>query len=205
MRAKIITIVAVLAVVVGLVVLIQFTASSSAPQQGDTPDPVRGDTAATVTIEEYGDFQCPACKSLEPSLKQVLQAFPGQVKLVFNDYPLRSVHPNAAEASEAGQCAFAQNLFWEYHDMLYQHQSEWSSLESPTSTFVDYATQLNLDTAAFQTCMDNDTTVAAIKEDEREGLGAKINSTPTLFVNGERLVGPSYEDLRAKVAEQLGQ
>lgn len=205
MRAKIITIASVLAIVVGLIVLIQFNASSSAPEQGATPDPVRGDSTATVVIEEYGDYQCPACKTLEPTLKQVLQEFSGKVQLVFNDYPLRSIHPNAAAASEAAQCAFAQNTFWEYHDMLYQHQSEWSGVGDPTSTFVDYATQLGMDGSAFQTCLDTDATVEAIKEDEREGIGAKINSTPTVFVNGERLVGPSYEDLRTTITEQLGE
>lgn len=205
MRAKIITIVAVVAVFIGLIVLIQYTASSSSPEQGTTPDPIRGDATATVIIEEYADFQCPACKTLEPALTRVLQEFPGEVKLVYNDYPLRTIHPNAAGAAEAGQCANNQNRFWEYHDLLYQKQTAWSDLDAPDSTFVTYATDLGLDTAAFQTCLDGDSTVASVKEDEQEGLKAKVNSTPTLFVNGERLVGPSYETLRAAVAKQLGQ
>ena len=205
MRAKLITIVAVLLVFVGLIVLIQLNASASTPVQGPTADPVRGDATATVTIQEYGDFQCPACKSLEPTLMKVLQEFPGQVKLVYNDYPLRSIHPNAAAAAEAGQCANAQNRFWEYHDLLYQKQSSWEELGNPDTTFVQYATDLGLDTAAFQSCLDGDTMIASVKEDEQEGIKAKVNSTPTLFVNDERLVGPSYETLRAAVANQLGQ
>lgn len=205
MRAKIITIAAVVLVFVGLIVLIQWNASASGPVQGGTADPVRGDASATVTIEEYSDFQCPACKSLEPTLKQVLQEFPGQVKLVYNDYPLRTIHQNAAAAAEAGQCANNQNRFWEYHDLLFQKQTSWEDLSDPTSTFVTYATDLGLDGATFQSCLDNDEMVASVKEDEQEGTKAKINSTPTLFVNGERLVGPSYETLRAAVAKQLGQ
>ncbi|MBI4408024.1 MAG: thioredoxin domain-containing protein, partial [Candidatus Kerfeldbacteria bacterium] len=115
MRAKVITVVSILVVVVGLIALIQFNSSSKAPVQGATADPVRGDTTAPVTIEEYSDFQCPACKSLEPVLEKVLQDFPGQVKLVYNDFPLRTIHPNGAIAAEAGQCALVQDKFWEYH------------------------------------------------------------------------------------------
>ena len=205
MRAKVITVVSILVVVIGLIALIQFNSSSKAPVQGVTVDPVRGDTAAAVTIEEYSDFQCPACKSLEPVLEKVLQDFPAQVKLVYNDFPLRTIHPNGAVAAAAGQCAFAQNAFWEYHDILFQRQNLWSPETDPDTIFTDYALELGLDGAIFSACLTSDETVAAITEDEAEGKKANVSSTPTLFVNGERLIGPTYDTLYAAVAKELGQ
>lgn len=205
MRAKIVTIISIAVVAIGLIALIQFKASSDAPTQGQTADPVRGETTAAVTVEEYSDFQCPACKQLEPTLTKVLQDFPGQVKLVYNDFPLRTIHPNGAAAAEAGQCAFAQNKFWEYHDVLFQRQSLWSVETNLEAVFTGYAVELGLDETAFSACLTNDETIASITEDETEGKQASVNSTPTLFVNGERMIGPTYDELRATVAKYLGQ
>lgn len=205
MRAKIVTIVSIALVTIGLIALVQFNASSDGPTQGQTADPVRGETAAAVTIEEYSDFQCPACKQLEPTLTKVSQDFPGQVKLVYNDFPLRTIHPNGAVAAEAGQCAFAQNKFWEYHDLLFQRQSLWSAETNLDALFTGYAVELGLDEVTFSACLANDETVASITEDETEGKQASVNSTPTLFVNGERMIGPTYDELRATVAKYLGQ
>jgi len=205
MRAKIVTVISILVVTIGLIALIQLNTSTDAPVQGLTADPVRGDAAATVMIEEYSDFQCPACKQFYPTLKQILQEFPGQVKLVYNDFPLRTIHPNGAAAAEAGQCAFAQDAFWEYHDLLFQRQSVWSPELELDPIFTGYAVELGLDEATFSACLASDSTVASITEDEAEANQASVNSTPTIFVNGERMIGPSYDDLRAKVAEQLGQ
>lgn len=205
MRAKIVTVVSIVVVTIGLIALIQFNASSDVPTQGPTPDPVRGEASATVTIEEYSDFQCPACKQLHPILKQILQEFPGQVKLVYNDFPLRTIHPNGAAAAEASQCAFAQSAFWEYHDLLFQRQSDWSEATDLDPLFTGYAVELGLNEATFSACLANDETIASVVEDETEGKQASVSSTPTLFVNGERIIGPSYDELRAAVADRLGQ
>ncbi|MFA6475102.1 MAG: DsbA family protein [Patescibacteria group bacterium] len=205
MRVKIITVICVLAIMVGLIALIQWKASTSSPVQGSTADPVRGDDTAKVSIQEYSDFQCPACKALEPNLKKVLQEYPGQVKLSYNDFPLRQVHPSGALAAEAGQCAYAQNRFWDYHDLLFQRQSEWPIADNVETTLADYAAELGLDRDKFQQCLNDDSTLASISEDETEGNNAKITSTPTVFVNGTRLVGPTYDQLHAEVAKQLGQ
>lgn len=205
MREKIIVISIIGAIFIGLIAFIAWSNSTAAPVQGDLADPVRGDATATVTIEEYSDFQCPACKSLEPTLKQILQEFPGQVKLIYNDYPLRQLHPNGAAAAEAAQCADAQQRFWDYHDLLFQYQSAWAVETDPTVSFISYAEQLGLDITTFQTCLDSDSTLASIQQDETEGAAAKISSTPTIFVNGDRMVGPSYDELRKQVAAALGQ
>ncbi len=205
MRAKVITVVSILVVVIGLIALIQFNSSSKAPVQGVTADPIRGDTTAPVTIEEYSDFQCPACKSLEPVLEKVLQDFPGQVQLVYNDFPLTTIHDHAVATAEAGQCALAQDKFWEYHDLLFQRQSLWAQATDITAVLTEYAVELGLDSTQFSTCLASDETVPSITEDTAEGKQAKVSSTPTLFVNGERLIGPTYDTLHAAVAKELGQ
>lgn len=205
MRAKIITIVSMVAVFIGLIVLIQFTNSSKTPTQGGTADPVRGDANAELTIQEYGDFQCPGCRQLHGTLKQVLKDYPGKVKLQYNDYPLRTIHGNAGAAAEAGQCALAQNKFWEYHDVLYEQQGVWEKASDPTDAFVNYAKNLGLNDADFRTCVTSHATKASVEEDELEGQAAAVNSTPTIFVGEERLVAPSYDELKVSIDAHLAQ
>jgi len=89
-------------------------------------NPVRGSADAPVTIVEFSDFQCPYCARVEPTVEQVMQQYQGKVKLYFRDFPLSSIHPYAEQAAEASRCAGEQGKYWEYHDMLYQKQTEWA-------------------------------------------------------------------------------
>jgi protein-disulfide isomerase len=156
----------------------------------DTTDPVRGLDTAPVVIEEYSDFQCPACAAAEEALPQVLAAFPTQVKFVYNDYPL-SIHPNARPAAEAAQCALAQGKFWDFHDRLFSEQASWSgkSKADAVETFKQYASDLSIDTSVYASCLDNGERRADVNRDVTEGNARKVNSTPTFFVNGVKSVG----------------
>lgn len=205
MRAKIITAVIVLLVIIGAAALIKYGNTTSAPVQGASADPVLGSTTAQLTIEEYADFQCPACKQLSSKIEKVVKDEGGKVKLVFNDFPLTQ-HAHALQAAVAGQCALAESndKFWEYHDVLYAQQDTWSKLSDPTDQFITYADQLSLDKDTFSTCLKNQTTLTAINEDMSEGTNARINSTPTLFIGDERVVGVSdYASLKAIVDKHL--
>ncbi len=161
----------------------------------DTTDPVRGLENAPVVIEEYSDFQCPACAYAEATLPEVLSAFPTQVKLVYNDYPL-SIHPNARPAAEAAQCALAQGKFWDFHDRLFSEQSTWSgkSKNEALDIFKQYAKDLSLDGDAFAACVDNGERRTDVNRDVTEGNARKVNSTPTFFINGEKSVGAKTLD-----------
>lgn len=172
-------------------------------------DPVRGATNPQVVIQEYGDFQCGACKQAEPVLKKILETYPNDVQLVFKDFPLRGTHLLAQAASEAALCANTQNKFWEYHDALYDQQTSWVSL-SPND-FQDFlktlATQVSVsDTAAFDTCVDKRETRASVDADVAIGESLRVQSTPTFFVNGERVVGAvPFEEFKKIIEKKLAE
>ncbi|MFH0952491.1 MAG: thioredoxin domain-containing protein [Patescibacteria group bacterium] len=166
-------------------------------------DPYQGKAEAAVVVQEYSDFQCPACAAAQTSVTTVMDKYSDQVKLVFQDFPLNSIHANAENSALAAQCAFAQDNFWPYHDLLYTRQSEWSSLSKPEAIniFKSFADQLGLDVGIFTSCLDNKDPAGSVDEDIREADKQNINSTPTFFVNGERLVGG--KDLLTAVEEAL--
>ncbi|MFH0853001.1 MAG: thioredoxin domain-containing protein [bacterium] len=166
-------------------------------------DPSKGLDAASVVIEEYSDFQCPACAAASNTVSQIVDDQPSDVRLIYNDFPISS-HKNARPAAEAGQCAFAQGKFWDFHDRLFADQGVWNGLNS--GEFVDvlktYASDLSLDTEAFGSCLDNNEQSDAVNKDVSEANSRKVNSTPTFFVNGERYVGGrSYDDWMTVVEE----
>ncbi len=149
-------------------------------------DPVKGKAEAPVQLVEYSDFQCPYCKDLVPMLNKVLTDYGDQISVEYNDFPLIQAHPNAMAAAEAAQCALQQHKFWEYHDTLFNQQTSWNALPDPTSNFVQYAVELQLNSDQFSQCLNNHEQKATVTEDIAEGNSKRISGTPTLFVNGEK-------------------
>lgn len=99
------------------------------PVKKDVPmgnAPIRGE--GSITVIEYSDFQCPFCARSYPTMGQVLKDYAGKVKLVYKHFPLNSIHPKAQKAAEASECAKDQGKFWEFHDKLFENQTEWASL-----------------------------------------------------------------------------
>jgi protein-disulfide isomerase len=144
----------------------------------------RGAKDAPVTIIEFSDFQCPYCKNATTTVKQVLDKYPGKVRLVFRDFPLASIHPLAPKAHEAARCAADQGKFWEYHDVLFERSPKLSPAE-----LKQYAQELKLDSAAFAQCLDSGKHVAEVDKDTQEGAGLGLTGTPSFFINGRQLVG----------------
>lgn len=144
----------------------------------------RGEKNAPVTIVEFSDFQCPFCKTATATIKQVLDKYPGQVRLVFRDFPLVSLHPQAPKAHEAARCAAEQGKFWEYHDVLFERSPRMAPQD-----LKQYAQELKLDTAAFNQCLDSGKYVAEIDKDTKEGAGLGLTGTPSFFINGRQIVG----------------
>ena len=120
--------------------------SSDSPNGSDTPltgalsssDWVRGNAASTVTLIEYGDFQCPACAQYHPVIKALKDEFGENVAFGFRHFPLSQSHPNARAAARATEAAGLQGKFWEMHDILFERQTEWAPKPNPRSTFVSY-------------------------------------------------------------------
>jgi protein-disulfide isomerase len=144
----------------------------------------RGPKDAPVTIVEFSDFQCPFCKSANTTVKQVLDKYPGKVRLVFRDYPLASLHPQAPKAHEAARCAADQSKFWEYHDVLFERSPKMSVPELKR-----YAQELKLDATAFDKCLDSGKHTAEVDKDFQEGAGLGLTGTPSFFINGKQIVG----------------
>ena len=162
-------------------------------------DPSLGDPSAPVTIVEFSDFQCPFCRQVAPTLKQVRDKYGDKVRIVWKDFPLTQIHPEAFKAAEAAHCAGDQGRFWEYHDRLFANQEalEPDSLKS-------YASNLGLDVAAFTTCLDSSKHGPRVGEGVSQGTRLGVNSTPTVYVNGRMLSGAQpLETFSALIEEEL--
>lgn len=148
---------------------------------------VRDTSANGVELLVYGDFQCPVCRPFYYIEKQVLDKYPGQIKLTFRNFPLDSIHPNARAASRAAEAAGLQDKFFEMHDMLYENQDEWAALSSAQPTFEQYAITLGLDIAKFKDDFASKTVNDIINADKKDGEDRGVDGTPTYFLNGEKL------------------
>jgi protein-disulfide isomerase len=155
-----------------------------------TDAPALGDPKAPVTIVEYSDFQCPVCRHLHDVLRGMLPKYAGKVRVIFKDFPLEQLHPWARTAAIAARCAYNQSpsAFWKLYDLIYDNQ-EVISAENAWTKMVDYATQSGLDAAAFRGCMAGPEAAAAVNASHANGEKLEVNSTPTVFVNGRRMVG----------------
>ena len=161
-------------------------------------DPYMGPKDAPVTIIEFSDFQCPYCKKVQPALKQLMHEYQGSVKLVFRDFPLRNIHPQAQKAAEAAQCAAEQQQFWPFHDKLF------AAAELQPENLKQYAQELGLNTAQFNTCLDAGKYAEEVEHDLQDGLNAGVNATPSFFVNGQPVSGAvAYEQFKEAVEDAL--
>jgi len=152
--------------------------------------PVIGDAKAPVTLVEYSDFECPVCRGLHDALRSLLPNYSGKVRVVFKDFPLEQIHPWARTAAIAGRCAYQQDpkVFWKIYDLIYDHQEIISAANAWTK-MMDYAGQSGLDADTFKSCMASPEAAAAVNASRENGQQLEVNSTPTVFVNGRRLVG----------------
>ncbi len=163
-------------------------------------EPARGGPAgAPVTIVEFSDFECPFCGRVEPTLKKVRETYGDKVRMVFKQFPLTNLHPQAQKAAEAALCAQDQGKFWELHDAMFGDQKnlEIADLEAK-------AQKLGLDAASFKRCLESGSKAAAVTEDVRQGSVAGVSGTPALFVNGQLVSGAvPYEKLAETIDQEL--
>jgi protein-disulfide isomerase len=162
-------------------------------------DPSIGPSSAPVTLVEFSDFQCPFCQRVAPTLKQVKQTYGDKVRVVWKDFPLTQIHPQAFKAGEAAHCAADQGKFWEYHDRLFANQQ---ALQ-PTD-LKKHAADLGLDAAAFGACLDSSKHGERVRDGVAEGSRLGVNSTPTIYINGRVLSGAQpYDVIAAVIDEEL--
>jgi protein-disulfide isomerase len=159
--------------------------------------PTRGPADAPVTIVEFSDFHCPYCRQVQPVLDQVRRKYGNRVKLVFRDYPIDVLHPQARAVAEAARCATEQGRFWEFHDLVFK-----GSPDATAALLDGYAKSLGLDTAAFASCRTSGKYKAAVTSSTDEGAELGITGTPTFFINGRMVVGALPLDAFSKVIDE---
>lgn len=159
----------------------------------------KGPKEAKVTLVEFADFQCPACKAAQPIVTRTMQKYGDKVQFVFRHFPL-PMHKHARIAAQAAEAAGDQGKFFEMYDMLFQGQADWETSDKPMDTFVVYAEKLELDTEKFKKTVEENAHNEKIQSDVNEGNSIGVNSTPTFFLNGEKLAGiPNESELFAKI------
>jgi protein-disulfide isomerase len=151
--------------------------------------PSTGDPKAAVTLVEFSDFECPICRSLHDIMRGITQNYP-QVRVVFKDYPIEVLHPWARTAAIAGRCAYQQNpaTFWKMYDLIYDNQDIISAANA-WMKMTEFAGQAGLNADTFRSCMAGPDAGAAVDASRANGQKLDVNSTPTIFVNGRRMVG----------------
>ncbi|HKC56592.1 MAG TPA: DsbA family protein [Vicinamibacterales bacterium] len=171
---------------------------------GVDDDPMLGSPDAKVLIIEFGDYQCPSCrmfwKDVEPRLKKDY-IDTGKVKLVFRDYPIVQIHPEALLAAEAVDCAGEQKKYWEYHDKVFREQYNKGDdlVRFKADDLKKWAKDTKLDQAKFDQCLDSEKYKSEILKDKADGDAVSVQGTPTFFINGHVIGGaqpyPAFKTL----------
>lgn len=170
-------------------------------------EPMLGDENASVTVVEFGDFYCPSCKSFTDGVKPRLESNyieTGYVKFYYLDFPLSFHNPQATAASVAAECTYQQNnsQFWPVHDTLYDQQRNIDYTPDRLTELVRDNTE-GLDYEQLRSCISNQETKDRVDEDQREGLNAGVQGTPTIFVNGEEASDFTYDTLSSMIDSEL--
>ena len=153
------------------------------PPVGDQ-DHIAGNPDATITLVEYGDFECPFCGMAHPIVKAVRRALGDRLRFVYRHFPLKQSHPHAHHAAEAAESAGAQGRFWEMHEVLFENQH---ALDD--AALVRYARSVGADPERVQHDLEAGTWEKRVRDDFRNGVKSGVNGTPTFFINGERYDG----------------
>jgi len=178
-------------------------------------DPIIGNPDAPITIIEFSDFQCPFCaRFYTQTLPLIYEEYiePGKVKLVFRDFPIQSIHPNALPAAVASECANEQGKFKEMHDILFENQNEWNRQETANalSLFSQYAKEMQLEQEVFDSCLTNGKYVEEIRKDLEDGQKYGISGTPGFFVGNDEIGyvkmegAQPFESFKKVIDSQLG-
>ncbi len=159
-----------------------------------------GNDQAPVSLVIFSDFVCDFCRQQEDVLKNLISAYPDDIKLIWKDYPESDKQSMSWQSARAGRCADQQNKFWIYHDLLFNSEQKFSQ-----ELFIDFADQLELDKDKFIECLNNNQVDDLINDNIREANSLNINGVPFTYVNDQEIIGEiSYQDLEKIVLIELG-
>ncbi len=163
-------------------------------------DHQKGNPDAPVVIVEYSDFECSFCASHAPIMQQLVNDLGDQFVFVYRHFPLRGNHPNAQISAQAAEAAALQGQFWPMHDLLFEQQAAWSAIADPAEVFVGYAQELGLDPDQFRSDLTSTSTRNRVNDDYTDAIRLGLQSTPTFFINGEKLERPlQYAGFKARI------
>lgn len=166
----------------------------------------KGPDYAEVKIVTFEDFQCPACANFNNTVNELIRNYGDQIQFTHRHFPL-SFHLNAVDASLAAEAAGAQGMFYEYGDILYERQAEWSDLgnDDLRAKLIEFAEELELeDMEQFTTDLDEQTYIDKINRDQEDGGDINVSATPTVYLNDVQVDNPSYVILERQILEIIG-
>jgi formate-nitrite transporter family protein len=180
--------------------------ATAATEPGATPPHTHGPADAPVTLEEFGDFECPPCGMLHPVLQTMEKEFGGRIRIIFREFPLVPAHVHALAAARSAEAAGLQGKFWEMHDLLYENQKAWHDAFDARPIFEDYATRIGLNMEKFRSDSSGEIVAQRIFLDGKRAHALGVTGTPTVFMNGREVPFESLapDKLRALINAQLG-
>lgn len=163
---------------------------------GDSPS--IGSSEALVTVIEFSDYQCPACRKGHPTVARIRKIYKDKIRWVFKDFPLNR-HKSAKRMAAAARCADEQGKFWEYQDLLFSAKGE-----TGPGDLMRFAGKLNLNAKQFEECLSNGNYIRKIEQEKNQAKAAGVSSTPTLVINGRLQIGvPSFDRLKHLIDDAL--
>lgn len=164
-----------------------------------------GNKESSVVLLEYGDFECPACGTYHPVLKQLKAEYGDRVAFSYRHFPLNAIHRSADISARAAEAAALQGKFWEMHDKLFENQRQWTT-GSAEEVIIGYAREIGLDVEQFRSDLASEGVAAAVEQDRLSGVRSSVNSTPSFFLNGIKIQNPrSAEEFRRLLDGALAQ
>lgn len=165
-------------------------------------DLAKGNKDSKITLIEYSDFQCPACKAYYPLVKKLVQDYGNDFQFVYRHFPLPQ-HANAKNAAYAAEAAGKQGKFWEMHDMIFENQARWSEAHNAKDMFLEYASSLNLDVEQFGKDFNSSAIKDKVEMSYKDGVSNKVNATPTFFLNGQKIQPTNYENFKSLLDQAI--
>jgi len=167
-------------------------------------DWVRGGREAKVVVIEYADFQCPACANYSELVHRLSDEYGDRVAFVFRHFPLKKIHSNAEIMAYATEAAGRQDKFWEMHDLVFARQQEWSDERDVQNMIEGYARELELDVDRLQADLETDEIKQAVDSQYNSAIRLGLNSTPTFFLNEDKLESVrSYDQFKQALEDAL--
>jgi protein-disulfide isomerase len=181
------------------------TGNETATENGATPPHTHGPADAPVTLEEFGDFECPPCGMLHPVLQTMEKEFGPRIRIIFREFPLVPTHVHALAAARSAEAAGLQGKFWEMHDLLYENQKTWHDAFDARPIFEGFATKIGLNLEKFRSDSSGEAVAQRIFLDGKRGHALGVTGTPTVFMNTREVPFESLapDKLRALINAQL--